>query len=79
MDHFCDSFDSVASGIGQRIHDWRVHSYPLGHRHRRDTDPSDSGTKILVAVSTLAGEGGVFGKEVVNESRKILPNLRYLQ
>jgi hypothetical protein len=29
----------------------------------------------MVAIWTLAGEGEVFGKEVVNRSRKILPNL----
>jgi hypothetical protein len=29
----------------------------------------------MVAVSTLAGEGEVFGKEVVSKSRKNLPNL----
>jgi hypothetical protein len=33
----------------------------------------------MVAVSTLAGEGKVFGKEVVSRLRKILSNLRYLQ
>ena len=48
--------------------------------HRRGTDPGHSGTKIIVAIWTLAGEGEVFGKEVVSRSRKILPNLlRYLQ
>ena len=30
----------------------------------------------MVAIWTLAGEGEVFGKEVVSSSRKILPNLR---
>jgi hypothetical protein len=29
----------------------------------------------MAAIWTLAGEGEVFGKEVVNRSRKILPNL----
>jgi hypothetical protein len=33
----------------------------------------------MVAVSTLAGEGEVLGKEVVSRSSKILPNLRTLQ
>ena len=74
-----DSLDFVAAGIAQWLHDGWRHSDPLGHRHRRGAGPGYSGTKGLVAVSTLAGEGGVFGKEVVNESRKILPNLRYLQ
>ena len=31
---------------------------------------------MIVAIWTLAGEGEVFGKEVVSRSRKILPNLR---
>jgi hypothetical protein len=32
---------------------------------------------MMVAIWTVAGEGEVFGKEVVNWSRKILPNLTY--
>ena len=30
---------------------------------------------MIVAIWTLAGEGEVFGKEVVSRSGKILPNL----
>ena len=75
MDHMCDSFDSVASGIAHWLHDGWGHSYPAGHRHCRRADPSHSGTKNIVAIWTLAGEGEVFGKEVVSRSRKILPNL----
>jgi len=29
----------------------------------------------MVAIWTLAGEGELFGKEVLSRSRKILPNL----
>ncbi len=43
----------------------RGRSYPAGHRHRRDTDPSFSGSKTIVALWTLFGEGKVFGMEVV--------------
>ena len=46
----CDSLSSVASGIGEWLHDGRGHSYPAGHRHRRGTDPGDSGTKNIVAI-----------------------------
>ena len=63
------------AGIGEWLHDGRGHSYPAGHRHRRRTGPSHSGTKNIVAIWTLAGEGEVFGKEVVSRSRKILPKL----
>ena len=73
LDHMCDSLDSVASGIGEWLHNGRGHSYPAGHRHCRGTDPGDSGTESIVAIWTLAGEGEVFKKEVVNRSRKIFP------
>src|SRR3989304_8598964 len=73
LDLMCDSLNPVASGIAQWLHDGRGHSYPAGHRHRRGTGPGDSGTKTIVAIWTLAGEGEVFGEEVVNRSRKILP------
>ena len=73
LDHMCDSLNSVASGIAQWLHDGWGHSCPTGHRHRCSTDPSHSRTKTILAIWTLAGEGEVFGKEVVNRSRKILP------
>ena len=75
LDHMCDSIDSVASGIGEWLHDGRGHSCPAGHRRRRGTGPGDSGTKNIVAIWTPAGEGEVFGKEVVSRSRKVLQNV----
>ncbi len=75
MDHICDPRNSVAFGINQRLHDGRGHSYPAGHRHRRNIDPSNSGSKTIVALWTLFGGGRVFGMEVVNKSREILQNL----
>jgi hypothetical protein len=71
----CYSINSVASGIGEWLHDGRGHSYPAGHRHRRGTGPGDSGTKTILAIWTLAGEGEVFGEEVASRSGKILQNL----
>jgi hypothetical protein len=73
LDHMCDSFNSVASGIAHWLHDGWGHSYPAGHCHHRVSGPTYSGTKGIVAIWTLAGEGEVFGKEVVSRSRKILP------
>ena len=58
LDHMCDSLNSVASGIAQWLHDGWGHSCPTGHRHRCSTDPSHSRTKTIVAIWTLAGEGG---------------------
>ena len=75
LDHLCDSLNSVASGISQWLHDGWGHSYPAGHRHRCSTDPSHSGTKTIVAIWTLAGEGEVSGKEVVGSSGKIVTKL----
>ena len=56
----CDSFDSVASGIGEWLHDGRGHSYPAGHRHRRGTGPSHSGTKNIVASRYSGQARGTF-------------------
>jgi hypothetical protein len=78
LDHMCDSLNSVVVGISRWLHDGWGHSYPAGHRHRRGTDPGHSGTKTILAIWTLAGEGEVFGKEVVSRSRKILPKFRIL-
>ena len=73
MDHMCDSLNFVASGIDQWLYDGWGHSYPAGHRNRCSTGPNHSGTKNIVAIWTFAGEGEVFGKEVVKRFRKILP------
>ena len=64
LDHICDSFNSVASGIAHWLHDGWGHSYPAGHRHHRLSGPTYSGTKVMVAIWTLAGEGEVSGEEV---------------
>ena len=74
MGHICDSLNSVVVGIYWPC-GWWTHSYPAGHRHHRVSGPTYSGTKNIIAIWTLAGEGEVFGKEVVNRSRRILPNL----
>jgi hypothetical protein len=52
-----------------------THSSPAGRCHHRRGDPSYSGTKVMVAIWTVAGEGEVFGEEVISRFRKILPNL----
>ena len=72
LDHMCDSFDLVASGIAHWLHDGWGHSYPAGRCHHRLSGPTYPGTKNIIAIWTLAGEGEVFGKEVVRRSRKIL-------
>jgi hypothetical protein len=69
------SLNFVDSGIFERLHDGGCHSYPAGHRYRRGTDPSHSRTKTIVAIWTLPGEGGAFGKERGSRSGKILPDL----
>ena len=68
----CDSLHSVVAGIYWSC-GWWTHSSSAGHRHHRGTNPSYSGTKVMVAIWTLAGEGEVFGKEVVGRSREVLP------
>jgi hypothetical protein len=68
VDDMCHSLNFVAAGIGQWLHDWRICSRPASHRHRRGAGPSYSGTKMMVRIWTLAGEGEVFEKEVGSRS-----------
>ena len=70
MDDMCHPLNFMAAGIGAWLHDWRIRSPSVGHRHRRGAGPSYSRTKTLVAVSTLAGEGEVWGKEVVSRPER---------
>ena len=70
VDDMCHSLNFVAAGIGQWLYDGWSYSRSPGHRHRRGAGPGYSGTKALVAVSTLAGEGEVFGKEVVSRPER---------
>jgi len=74
----CDSLNSVVVGISRWLCSWWTHSHPAGHRRRRGTDPGHSGTKTIVAIWTLAGEGEVFGRGVVNDDvvnpTRVTPN-----
>ena len=72
MDHFCDSADLMASGVGERPHDGWSHSCSARHRHHRLGRPAYSGTKTAVATYTLAGEGEASGKEAGGRSTRVL-------
>jgi hypothetical protein len=61
--------------IDQRLHDGWGHSHPAGHRHRRGSDSSASGTTIIGNIWTPAGEGEACGEEGGSKLGKILPNL----
>jgi hypothetical protein len=76
LDHLCDSLHFVVVRISGWLFGWWTHSSPAGRCHHRRGDPSYSGTKVIVAIWTLAGEGEVFGEEVVSRSGKILPKRR---
>ncbi len=49
MDNCSDTDNSVAAGIGEQLHDGRVHSHPAGSCHYRDTGQRYSGTQSFVA------------------------------
>ncbi len=48
LDHICDSLNFVAVGIYQWLCGWWTHSYPAGHCRHRLSDPTYSGTKMIV-------------------------------
>ena len=75
LDHMGDSLNPVDSGIGERLHDEGIRSYPGGHRRHLAGNPTYPGQKNIIAIWPLSGEGEVFGKGVVGRSRKILQNL----
>ena len=50
LDPICGSFNSVGTGIDDRLHAGRRHSYPVGHRHRRDIDSIYSRTKTSLTL-----------------------------
>ena len=78
LDHMCDSLHFVVVRVSGWLCGWRTHSYPAGRCHHRRGDPSYSGTKTIVAIWTLAGEGEVFGRGVVNDEvvnpARVTPN-----
>ena len=78
LDNMCDSLYFVVVGISRWLYRWWTHSSLAGHRHHRPGDPGHSGTKAIVAIWTVAGEGEVFGEEVVSKSRKIFPSFLIL-
>ena len=55
LDHICDSLNFVAVGIYWWLCGWWTHSYPAGHRHRRDPGTGFSGPKTIVADWPLFG------------------------
>ena len=79
LDRIGDSLNFVASGIAHWLHDGWGHSYPAGHRHHRVSGPTYSGTKNIVAIWTLAGDGEVFGKGWSTGLEKFCRILQYLQ
>ena len=48
MDDFCGSPGSLDVGAGERLYDWRIHSYSARHRSRCGIDQDHSGTKTYI-------------------------------
>jgi hypothetical protein len=78
LDHMGDSLNFVDSGIGERLHDGRIRSYPGGHRRHFVGNPTYPGTKNILAMWLRAGAGEVVEKELVNDDvvnpTRITPN-----
>ncbi len=48
LDDLCSTRNTLGAGAGERSHDWRVHSYPAGHRDRCGTDQDHSGAQTVL-------------------------------
>ena len=70
--------DLVDSGIGNRLHDERIRSYPGGHRRRLAGNQTYPGQKNILAILLRAGGNELFGKELINDAAvkqtRVAPN-----
>ena len=48
LDHICHFLNFVVVGISEWLHDGWSYSCPAGHCHHRVSDPTYSGTKVIV-------------------------------
>ena len=48
MDDRCGTVNSVVAGVGEQLHDGRVHPYFAGNRNRCGVDQDHPGTKTFV-------------------------------
>jgi hypothetical protein len=78
VDDCCCTGNSVDVGTGDRLYNGLFYSYPAGRCHHRRGDASYSGTKGIVAIWTIAGEGEAFRNEGASRPRMILPKLAIL-
>jgi len=58
VDDLCDTRDTLGVGVGERLHDWRIHSCPAGHRNRCGVDQNNPGTKTVVTVGIKERRAG---------------------
>jgi hypothetical protein len=50
LDDLCDTCGALDVGTGERLHDWRIHSYFTCRRNRCGVDQNHSGTKTFISV-----------------------------
>jgi hypothetical protein len=68
LDYICNFLNFMVVGTNWRLYGRWAHSYSAGYRCYRVGDPTYSGTKRIVALGILFGEGGGFGKGVIGGS-----------
>lgn len=67
MDNCSDTDNSVAAGIGEQLHDGRIHSYPAGNCHYRDSDQHHSGAETFWITQGYRPDQTVTRKKEQNE------------
>jgi hypothetical protein len=53
LDDFCDTSDTLAIGISERLYDWRIHSYFACSRNRCGADQCNFRTQTIVTVGLM--------------------------
>lgn len=63
LDDFCSTCDTLAVGAGERLHDWRIHSYFACHCNRCGADQNNFGTQTLLTGGIKEGNPGTKGED----------------
>ena len=56
LDDLCDTRNTLDVGVGERLHDWRIHSCTAGYSNRGGVDQNNFRTKTVLTTGRKKGE-----------------------
>jgi hypothetical protein len=79
LDDLCDTCGALAIGAGERLHDWRIHSYFACHCNRCGVDQNHSGTKTSGIKVGKAGAKGVRTRKEFSGYGEIVKTIKFMK